>query len=128
MSVKVSPSLVTKLENLIDITKKMDYGCAEQRLSKSTAILLQKELDKTLGKNSSEINTKELTENRDYIEKSFVNNGFGYWSNSDSPNVWVTTNILENKWIWKKYGARFDSEKIEKAKKYLHQEILKNSC
>ncbi len=125
LSIKLSPSLVTKLENLIDITQKMNYGCAEQRLSKSTAILLQKNLDETLNRKSTEINKSELIENRNYIEESFINNGFGFWNNSDNPNVWVTVNVLENKWLWKKYGAPFNQEKIEKAKQYIFQEIKK---
>lgn len=123
LSLELSPSIVAKLETLIDVTKRMNYGCAEQRLSTSTAIMLQKELDKTLGKDSPEINLEALKANRDYIEKSFINNGFGYWSNAQKPNAWVTTNILENKWLWKEYGARFDTEKLEQSKQYLHHQI-----
>ncbi len=124
LTIKISPSIVTKLDALVDIAKKMNYGCTEQRMSFYTGILLQKELNKVLGKENSEIDTALLKKSRDYIESTFVNSGFGFWRQSDTPNTWVTANVLENAELWKKYGAPFNEEKLSKARQYLHQEIL----
>ncbi len=125
LSINLSPSIVTKLENLINITKKTNYGCAEQRLSSSTSVLLQKDLDNTLGKDSSKINKEELLENKNYIEQSFVDDGFGYWNHSNRPSVWVSANILENTKLWNKFGAEFNEKKLKNTRDYLHVEILK---
>jgi uncharacterized protein YfaS (alpha-2-macroglobulin family) len=122
--VKISASIASRLENLIKVSQEKNYGCAEQRMSKSTSILLQKEFDNILSRDSAEINLELLQEDRDYIESTFVDNGFGYWRKSQRPNVWVTANILEYADLWDKYGVSFSAEKLSAAEDYLHREIL----
>ncbi len=124
--VKVFLSLAEKLGTLVDVADNRNYGCAEQRFSHSTAILIQKEFDNNLGRDSKPINKSLLKKNRDYIEKSFVNGGgFAFWKHENQANFWVTAQILEFADLWSKYGAEIDEQKITSSQKWLKQELLK---
>jgi len=130
--IKVFASLANYLENLVDVTQKNDYGCAEQRFSRATGMMYQSQLDEFLDKNSAtalrgaaKLNIEQIKEDREYIERSFVGNGFGYWDNSDSPSFWVTTQILEHHDLWKKFGVEIDSQKIANSADWLRGEMLK---
>jgi uncharacterized protein YfaS (alpha-2-macroglobulin family) len=120
---KVYLSLADRLKNLIDITNRMNYGCAEQRLSKSSAVLFQKEFDEIMGRKTAEISLKELTENRDYIESSFKNNGYGYWKNSRKPAFWLTVQVVEMADLWAKAGVGFNEKHLKMARNWLKNEM-----
>ncbi|MCK5461293.1 hypothetical protein KAI58_04895 [Candidatus Gracilibacteria bacterium] len=126
--VKVFLSLAERLGTLIDVTSTRDYGCAEQRFSHSTAVLVQKEFDDRLGRKSGEISISNLKETRDYIEKSFVyGGGFSFWKGEREASVWVTTQILEFANLWEKHGVEINEKKLSDSRTWLKREILK-SC
>lgn len=128
LKIKVFASLAQYLETLIEVAEKVNYGCAEQRLSLSTALLYQAQLDNQLGRPTSGIDLENLKANRDYIEKAFVpGQGFGFWEGADKANLWVTTQVLEHAQLWQLAGAGFSAEKLETAATWLREEMMR-SC
>ncbi len=123
--VKVFVSLAAKLETFVDVAARQDYGCAEQRFSHSTAILVQKEFDEKLGRDSAPIDLENLMENRDYLQEAFVNGGgFAFWKHENEANFWVTAQILEFADLWKNYGAGIDEQKISSSQEWLKNKLL----
>lgn len=123
--IKVFLSLAEKLEAFVDVTKSRNYGCAEQRFSQSTSILVQKEFDDNLGRQSGDISQSSLKQNREYIEKAFVNGGgFAFWKHEERASFWVTAQILEFSDLWKRYGAGIDEQKIIKSRVWLKGQLL----
>ncbi len=123
--VKIFASLVNYLENLVEISQKNDYGCAEQRFSRDSGMMYQAELNKILDKNSAKLDLEQIKKDRDYIEKAFVDGGFGYWEDSSSPSFWVTTQILEHSDLWEKFEVGISREKISQASDWLRREMLR---
>ncbi len=122
--IKIFASLANYLETLVDVTQKNDYGCAEQRFSLDSGMMYQAQLDNFLNKNTK-LDLEQIKKDREYIEKSFVNGGFGYWEDSDEPSFWVTTQILEHSDLWEQFGVPFDEQKIADATDWLRKEMLK---
>lgn len=125
LKVKVFGSLSNSLETLIDVAAAVNYGCTEQRLSALVSKLYQLNLNKALGKESPTPELATLVEIRDQIEKGFVSGGgFAFWAQSDAPNFWVTTQVLEEAPLLEQYQAPIDHLKLENSADWLRGKVF----
>ena len=126
LTVKVFGSLSNSLDTLVNVAAAVNYGCTEQRLSALVAKLYQLNLNKAVGKEAPTPDLAAMQESRDQIEKGFVSGGgFAFWAQNNTPNFWVTTQVLEAAPLLESYQVPIELAKLEASADWLRGEVFK---
>ena len=92
LTLRIEDNLLNVLLDDLKYLRKYPYGCNEQTASRLTALLLEKEVQKLLGKKFD--GEKEIIKIVRRLKKTQNPNGsWGWWKNGKQ-NIWMTTYVL----------------------------------
>lgn len=118
-------SLLSRLEQFVDIAKEQNFLCAEQNFSDGTAQIIWHDIQASLGKNPDPIDIDKFQDIRDDIlQKQDSSGGFNFWSRSPEPSVWLTANILEFAPLWAEKNVEFNKERLDNASSWLREQVF----
>lgn len=123
LKLNVFRTLLDRVSTFVGLAQSNNYNCIEQRFTYWTTRLLERDIQKQLGKRETQIpdqQLKKIIEDMIQIQQG----GFRFWAKSPQPSPWLTAHILDFAPIWAKNGTPIPATNLNEAQNWLKNEII----